>query len=293
MAFLLENFDQIASATGHENLRNLWAYTSATDTIAEIEASGYFNDVWRSLATGDTIFLKGSDGIEEVNVTVTGMVVTVAPDTSSIPDNSITNLKINTNAGIEFSKLESLDSAEIIVGNSSNVPTARAMSGDITINNTGVTAIESNKVVFDQLNATVMKQTTVTVSAAAFNGMYNTPIQLVAPQGANYFIFPLWGSIQLLYNSAAFAAGGDIVLQYGNTAAGGGLVFKEIQTTIAAATADRVQLLEIELENAVDPVDPAVINNVGLYMSNITQAFTTGNSSFSITLAYRIVLLAS
>lgn len=40
-----------------------------------------------------------------------------------------------------------LASAQILVGNSSNVAAARAMSGDITITNSGVTAIGANKVV--------------------------------------------------------------------------------------------------------------------------------------------------
>src|SRR5690242_15113632 len=39
-----------------------------------------------------------------------------------------------------------LTSAQIYVGNSSNVATARAMSGDVAISNTGVTTIQANSV---------------------------------------------------------------------------------------------------------------------------------------------------
>ena len=59
----------------------------------------------------------------------------------SISDNSITDAKIQAGAGIQLSKMESLDSAKIIVGNSSNVPTAVAMSGDATISNTGAVTV--------------------------------------------------------------------------------------------------------------------------------------------------------
>lgn len=46
-----------------------------------------------------------------------------------------------------------LPSGDILVGNASNVATARAMTGDITINNTGVTAIGAGKVLLAMLGA--------------------------------------------------------------------------------------------------------------------------------------------
>tara|TARA_R100000458_G_C8275237_1_gene250248 strand:+ start:1475 stop:2299 length:825 start_codon:yes stop_codon:yes gene_type:complete len=61
----------------------------------------------------------------------------------SISDNSITDAKIQSGAAIQFSKMESVDSAKIIVGNSSNVPTAVTMSGDATISNTGAVTVSS------------------------------------------------------------------------------------------------------------------------------------------------------
>lgn len=49
-------------------------------------------------------------------------------------------------ATITLAKLEALTSAQIIVGNASNIPTAVAVTGDITISNGGVTAIGSDKI---------------------------------------------------------------------------------------------------------------------------------------------------
>lgn len=48
---------------------------------------------------------------------------------------------INSGAAISFSKLAALTSGNILVGNGSNVPTSVAMSGDVTIDNAGVTTI--------------------------------------------------------------------------------------------------------------------------------------------------------
>lgn len=61
----------------------------------------------------------------------------------SISDNSVTDAKIQAGAAIQFSKMESVDSAKIIVGNSSNVPTAVSMSGDATISNTGAVTVSN------------------------------------------------------------------------------------------------------------------------------------------------------
>lgn len=54
---------------------------------------------------------------------------------------NIVNANIAPGAAIAFSKLAALPSAQIIVGNAGNVPTAVTMSGDATISNTGVVTI--------------------------------------------------------------------------------------------------------------------------------------------------------
>jgi hypothetical protein len=59
----------------------------------------------------------------------------------------IKNASIASDAAIAFSKLAALDSANILVGNGSNVATKVAVTGDVTISNAGVTAIGNNKVV--------------------------------------------------------------------------------------------------------------------------------------------------
>lgn len=58
----------------------------------------------------------------------------------------IVNANISSSAAIAFSKLATLSSTNILVGSAGNVATAVAMSGDVTIGNTGVTAIGSGKV---------------------------------------------------------------------------------------------------------------------------------------------------
>ena len=60
---------------------------------------------------------------------------------------SVVNADVEAGAAIAFSKLATLASAEILVGSGAGVVTARAVTGDVTIGNTGVTAIASDVII--------------------------------------------------------------------------------------------------------------------------------------------------
>ena len=65
---------------------------------------------------------------------------------ASVVRGGLVNANIDAAAAIAFNKLAALDSANILVGNGSNVATKVAVTGDVTISNAGVTAIGSAKV---------------------------------------------------------------------------------------------------------------------------------------------------
>jgi hypothetical protein len=77
------------------------------------------------------------------------------PDASGniVLSGSIANADINASAAIAFSKLATLSSANILVGNGSNVATSVAVTGDVTISNAGVTAIAAGVVVNADVSA--------------------------------------------------------------------------------------------------------------------------------------------
>jgi len=54
---------------------------------------------------------------------------------------NIVNADISASAAIALSKLATIPAGQVLLGNASNVPTATALSGDVTISNTGVTTI--------------------------------------------------------------------------------------------------------------------------------------------------------
>ncbi|MEC8307277.1 MAG: hypothetical protein VXZ72_05485 [Chlamydiota bacterium] len=59
---------------------------------------------------------------------------------------AIVNDDINASAGIAHSKLANVTSGQILVGNGSNVPTAVAISGDVSLNNAGQVTIADSAV---------------------------------------------------------------------------------------------------------------------------------------------------
>lgn len=70
-----------------------------------------------------------------------------------IADGTIVNGDISTSAGIALSKLATSTPGNIIVYNSSGVPTSVTETGDITISDTGVTAIASGVIVNADINS--------------------------------------------------------------------------------------------------------------------------------------------
>lgn len=89
---------------------------------------------------------------------VSGTVVTTG-DTGTvtsamITDGTIVDGDISATAGISYSKLASLTDAHLLIGNSSNVATVTPVTGDVTISNSGVTAITAGSIVNADISAT-------------------------------------------------------------------------------------------------------------------------------------------
>ena len=81
-------------------------------------------------------------------------ILTISDAGVSVPSvGSVTNTSVAADAAIAFSKLASLTSGNVLVGSASNVPTSVAVTGDVTISNTGVTSIASGAIVNADVNA--------------------------------------------------------------------------------------------------------------------------------------------
>jgi hypothetical protein len=174
----------------------------------------------------------------------------------------------------------------IFVGNAGNVATGVAMSGDTTISNAGVVAIGANKVLSSMISPLVLKYAAVPITAAEFNGMYDAPKLLVAAGGADTLLVLEQLQLAMTYGAAAYAAGGVAAVQYDSTVHGAGVL---ASTTKAAAVFQATASTVFTFNAGVVDLPFATTVNKGLYLSNLTGAFTTGDSDMVAHIWYRTV----
>jgi hypothetical protein len=128
----------------------------------------------------------------------------------------------------------------------------------------------------------------VTLTTANVLGMYAAPVAVLPAPGANSIIVLEKVTGKVVFNSAAFAAGGVFLLQYDSTANGAGI--NAGSGTIAAAIINSAANALFTLNGAAYTGGAATgLLNKGLYASNQTGAYTTGDGSVVLTIKYLIV----
>jgi hypothetical protein len=243
------------SVPAYTAVPSIWGYVT-TDTIATVSGSGYFDDEPR-LAVNDAVRANCADG------TVWLRIAALNPTTTVVDTNAVSNL---------------LD-GRIWVGNAANAAVAVTMSGDATMTNAGVVTVTG-------IPQAQLKYATVNISAAEFNGAYAAPKLLVAAGGANTLLVLDKLLLAMTYNSAAFAAGGVAAVQYDSTANGAGVI---ASSTLAAATFQAAASTSFTFNPGVVALPFTTTVNKGLYLSNITGAFTTGNSPMVAHVWYKVI----
>ncbi len=244
---------------------NLFSYYSVGDALATIEASNYFLPVIYDLKTQDVIMVTGSDASIFLQVET----VTLPADGSS----GTVTVQSFTPAGT--------------VG-TSNITNLAVTTAKIANNAVTATQIANNTVDFGQIALDVAASATVALTAAQINGMYATPVQLIAAPGAGKLILIeaiIW---DIAFVSAQYAAGGAIQAQYGNTVHGAG---SPASASLAAGTLNGVAASGF-LANASGASvlnAPATVENTAVYLSNATGAFTTGDSTVNLYIRYRVI----
>lgn len=139
----------------------------------------------------------------------------------------------------------------------------------------------------------ILLYASVAVSAAEFNGAYAAPKLLIAAPGANKQIIVESMEMVMTFVSVQYAAGGVVFAQYDSTANGAGV--KATNTEAAAdffASASATFAFRGTSGDTVGALPFTTTVNKGLYLSNATQAFTTGDSTWVVKIHYRIVATA-
>lgn len=250
---------------------------TSTDALATITTAGYLTDEADNIAAlnngafewqdGDLVAINYSNG--------EGFFTRDSADNTFAAQPASPGTLANT-----------LLDGRIFVGSALNVATGVALSGDATIINTGALTIANNAVTSAKLAATIRKYATVAITAAEFNGMYAAPKLLLAAQGADTLIVLDQLQLAMTYGAAAYADGGVAAVQYDSTANGAGVI---ASSTLAAAVFQAAASTTFTMNAGIVALPFATTVNKGLYLSNITGAFTTGDSDFVAHLWYRVI----
>jgi hypothetical protein len=107
------------------------------------QAGNSKGELWLD-TSGSDYTLKTWDGSAWREIVVTS---------AMIKDGTIINADINASAAIAHTKLANITAGSVLLGNASNVPTATALSGDVTVSDAGVTAIGSGVIVNADIDA--------------------------------------------------------------------------------------------------------------------------------------------
>lgn len=263
----------------------------SSDTLATCAGANYVanqdanitalnNGAW-NWQVGDTILVEASDGNSWFEFSGDDFSTFIAMP----PAGSLSNV---------------LASGRIFVGSAGNVATGVAMSGDATMANTGALTIANdaittakilnNAVTSAKLALTTLQYVAVPVTAAEFNGMYAAPKLLIAAGGANTLIVIERAVLAMTFVAAAYAAGGVVALQYDNTVHGAGVAASNTEAAADfAAAASTSFAFNGVAGDTVGALPFSTTVNKGIYISNATGAFTTGDGTWVMHLWYKVI----
>ena len=182
-----------AALSSDVTMDNAGAVTIEADavTYAKMQNLGTANRVLGATSTGVigevqvVTAMIANDAIEEEQIgdgeVKTAALANDAVNADKLAANAVVNASITAGAAIAHSKLAAIAATKLLVGNGSNVPVAVALSGDVTMANTGAVTIGNGKI----LNAMIedggvdeeeLANDAVTADKLAANAVVNASI---------------------------------------------------------------------------------------------------------------------
>ncbi len=160
-------------------------------------------------------------------------------------------------------------------------------SGDI------LTSQGSNLPVFlSGLGVSPIIYTKVTVSVSDIKGMYVTPKLLVAAGGSNTLIYPLAAIFEKKFTTPSYTGGGNTYIQWDSTTLGAGTLASISSTAAIVGVTGSTDTSSYILTTTTIISNTSPVINKGLYLTNATAAFATGNSTCYVHLYYSILSTA-
>ncbi len=279
----MSNFGSIAQISEGLNGTAPNIYVASTaDSLGTITGTGYLNDLSAKIKKNDVFYINYDDtSTFPLN---TGEVSTLGEFmvTYSAPNWGLTS--VLTGIGQAAAK-NVTDNTKTYVASVDGAPASYTVGNILLAGDTnGSIGLDSG---FNVNN--LVRYASVAVTAAEFNGMYAAPKLILAAAGANTMIVVDQMELVMTYVSANYAAGGVVAAQYDNTVHGAGVLATNSE---AAADFQAAASTVFKFNGSVVLAPFSTCANKGLYLSNATGAFTTGDSPFVVKLHYRIIATA-
>jgi hypothetical protein len=249
-------------SSGHASSLTLFPGTAANGTliVAPVNAGGAFNTTISNGIIGQSTVFSLPDPGNAVSQILAA--ATATPFTANHLVTASATSGLVKDSGFAMATVDAVTPGASLVSNA---------AGTLSFNNVSVIS------------------TSVTLTAAQFNGMYAAPFQIVAAPGAGKTILVSFVQYYLNY-SAAFTGGGATNIQYGNTVHGGGQNAEGINFAAATFTAGASTIIA--------DIGPLIAittgaTNAGIFLSNATGAYANGaGSTVTVTVQY-VVLTAT
>jgi len=129
---------------------------------------------------------------------------------------------------------------------------------------------------FNELDDTIFVAE-ASLTAAEIKALNTTPIEVVAAPGAGKVLELVGATLIFDYGTTQMAAGGAVVLEEETSG-----------TDLSSTVADTVIQAAADSINTMIPVAAAVTANKGIFITNATADFTTGDSVARVKVAYRV-----
>jgi len=141
---------------------------------ADINASAAIAHSKLATITAGSVLMGNATGVPTATA-ISGDITLSNTGVASIATGAIVDAEISASAAITHSKLASITAGSVLMGNATNVPTATALSGDVTISSSGVTAIGASTVTNTMLAGSIAnaKLANSTISGVALGSTLN------------------------------------------------------------------------------------------------------------------------
>jgi hypothetical protein len=287
----MSNFDNFALVSqGNTSSAPSIFIASTEDDLATITTAGYMNDLIPKVKENDVIYINYDD---------TSVFPLTPGEASTLGEFMVTYSAPNYSLTSVLTALGQAAAKDVTDNTKSYVASVDGAPASYTIGNILLAGDTNGSIGTDSgFNVNNLQlYASVAITAAEFNGMYAAPKLLIAAPGANRLIVVDRMELVMTFVSAAYAAGGVVAAQWDSTANGLGQHATNVEAAADFFAAASSAFMFVGNSGNAATTDgglvPLAANvNKGLYLSNKTGAFTTGDGTWVAKIHYRIIATA-